>query len=324
MIVAMALLLTLFNEPPIEGDPALLEVMRDAQRSFQGRYPQGEMSYTAESGVVEGGEEKPQVRVQGKLVWNETKIRFRGEMRSYVSPPEVKESNLDPVHVYDMIRDEKTMSIHWIKPNIVRISDPAKVGPPHLSDLTPEKSWSGLAKETPWIHFMGPHPEKPQSGVKRYVVKRLDDDQIELVSEGLDGWRLRLVASREVEGQIIEVHLEYASSSQSYLTRYRWARDTQGRLYLAEKAIRDTYDSPIDKRAITVFRKHNVTHFNPDYRAAPSVFDHAALKRIAGAQIEDNIAGKSYTVGGKKPKDTTREGLDRLIDEVKSRGFARP
>lgn len=323
MIVAMALLLTLFNEPPIEGDVALLELMRDAQRSFQGRYPQGEMSYTVESGVVEGGEEKLQERVQGKLVWKGTKIRFQGETRSYVLPPGVKESDLDPVHVVDMIRDERVMSIHWIKPNIVRISDPAKVGPPRFSDLTPEKSWSGLAKETPWIHFIGPHPEKPQSEVKRYVVKRLGEDRIELVSEGLNGWRLRLVASREAEGQIVEVHLEYATSSQSYFTRYRWARDTQGRLYLAEKTIRDTYASPIQKRTITGFKRHNITHFDPDHRITPSDFDHAALKRIAGAQIEDNISGKSYRVG-KKPKDTTREGLDQLIDEVKSRGFSRP
>ncbi len=322
----MLLLIILMAGPAIEGDANLLALMQDAQRAYENRYPRGELTAEVEVGFV--GSKNPSQVVDGRLTWDGKKSLFRGNRWSNPKTAEFPEGHPQTA-VFAMIRDEKTISSHGLKAKIVRIASTSKVGPPPYDPVPPDEGWFGQKEATrPWIELLGPHPSMPQDGVKRYVVKRLDDDRIELTREDHDGSRLRWVASQRDDGQIVEHECDSATTVDRAHSRYRWARDAKGRLYLAESEYDWTHISPpnaFDKEERTVhwYKKYKTTAFNPDLRPDPSLFNNASFKSLPGVRVEDEVAGKTYRTGD-LPAKTIESGLDGLVEGVRSKGFARP
>jgi hypothetical protein len=322
MIIMIISIMLLVDEPLVEGDRALLQAMRDAQRSLEGRYPRGELSGSTEMGIV--GEKDPQLRVEGRLVWNGPKFRFQGTIRNYKPPPGADAAQFDPVVSIDMIRDEKTMSTYWMKARNVRVVLSAKEGAFPHTDLRPDVNWFGRNEVgRPWVQLLGPHPDMPQDAVKQYSVNRLDADKIELLREDANGSRLRWIASQESDGQIVEHEARAAASSERFKVRCQWARDSKARVYLLQSDLERTYDDPKSKHPVNLYRTYKTTSFNPDFRPPDSLFNQSDLTRIEGTRVDDEVAKRTYRVG-KEPREQTETGLNGLADEVRARGFAGP
>jgi len=260
--------------------------------------------------------------MEGEVCWSENKWRFAGVRTSIQTGPadNPRRKDFEPKSPVESIVDGSEYIAYYPNGKVVRIELVSKVGPDPLMIRPPNEWWYGDGRR--WIILLGPHPSLPQDSIKRYRAQRLDDNRVELIREDRSGARFRFVASLRDDGNIIEVRgTDPVSDIRELDETYTWSRDSKGRCYLAKSSKRLKCKSKTYGKLVDLCTQFECDFFDADYDPAPSTFSLKSLQLPPRTRVDDNVGNRHFRMGA-APVVSVVEQLDRLVTELKTRGFA--
>jgi hypothetical protein len=307
-----------FQGPAIEGDVALVQILRDAQRANIDALETGSLR----ARVIAKTSKTAPIRVAVSLVWSGDRAYWEFDERQEVP------RKTDPSHLEPMIRrcrmtfDGSEFSLYLMSQGspgrVVIFSDADfhNTVPSYMHvDQRPSRRWTKLGSGgRPWAELLGPHPNFKQPVRKwliqqlsggRVLVERHDDDEGAGIS--------RITASLELAGNVIET--SYKSASQSHESSHTWRKSSEGVVLLD----RELHKS--DFGGITSETELVVESVDLQPVIAPNQFEFGALKVRDGATVDDKIRRRRYTHAGRVVNQELLEGIARTLRES---GFAAP
>jgi hypothetical protein len=300
---------------PIDGDPKLLLMMRDAQHANADRYPFGEAEVIAEIGRPGG---PPHRRVEALVRWDGDKQRLTCVFTDRGTPPGESEPRLFKSRCDLIYRDNRSV-LYDPDHRKMTISPISKLGHYDLTQLRPQDWWYGKVKGegTTWADEMDQMLRRPPEFLRQVRVRRLGGEQVEVVRDSGAAGRYRLVSSLVDDGNPVLFEMDVLESDFDEKRSYVWSRDERGRCYL--KSCR------VDRRTGKggIWLHYEVVRFDADKRPPQSAFEDRAIQIAPGTVVDDQIAGRRRRIGD-RPVEETSASLDRLVPELKSRGFAAP
>jgi|GEM_PF-5259392 len=321
LTILLAVTLSAQTSPPVQGDPALIEILQTAQKANENRYPHGRLRLTAEH--KNSDPKAPSLQLEGTLIWNGDHYRCEGVLTNSALPPE------DPINTQSAKRgsfifistNSKTITCS-LRSKIVRIDPASNSGPPALVPGPPRESWYRIGNR-PLIELLGPHPNFPQTKIASYFVERTGNDQITLTRKSLANNVMKAKASLSHDGNIIELVSERSDGSWSK-DLFHWAFNSEGKLYVSElRHEAYMFIQLEDKGWSRYYTVTKTSEFDPRYRPPEGLFEIGSLSLPPGTKVEDSILKKTYRIGG-EPLDSMIDQLPSLIELMKQNGFAKP
>ena len=293
--------------PPVEGDADLFEAVADAHDACLGRYPHGTMEVFAERGELEPL--RPDVRVECKFDWLGTNHHVKGRFTNFLTQKDGKTK--EATDEIETVLSEKLYQVYDATLHHLRICSP-NAGLIPLTKLQPDRSWYTILGQ-PWTFPL--RDPGYQAEVERYEVRRPDAKTVEIVSFRKGGVTETTKASLDWDWHVVEYHIRDAQKGDASGT-FLWDRDRKGRVFLRERM------ATMPARGARIYEKLRVKSFDPDYQPPKSLFL-SRIKPAAGTTVDDEIAHRRYRVGD-TPVEAMGNRLDKLIELMRSEGFARP
>jgi hypothetical protein len=306
---------------PPDGEKSL-EVLRLAQQANAGRYPHGELQATLRWGQY--GKLEYHSRAETRLVWSDDRLwadALNSGRHNHEFTFEPGKSN----HEYWIVERQRVLCF---EPGAKRvfIASPTSLQPgPHVL-VSPSAWWYGrICWVGPsWREVLDPQnwwandAKGTDAEYPAYSVTSKSNDLIEVVVKyARYKAERRLRFSLASDGNPVEYTYAEPAPERTVKGACEWARDSQGRLYLARRKHEETYANG-DFR---VYHEYAVNSFNPDYAPDAQQFTIASLKLPAGTVVRDEISRKTRRIGD-RPVQAVVESLDPLIELMRSRGFA--
>ena len=309
--------------PPVDGDPILLLAIRDAQQANVERYPFGEIEAIAEIGTVG----KPaQRRVEALVRWDGDFQRLTGTFADLNRDPGGGESKYFKQSFELIYRGDRSV-MYVPEGRLMTIWNTSKGAPISLTRLRPQDWWYGKlnGEEPHWAERLDLMLRLPPESLRYIRVRRLDEDRVEVSRDaGADArvpGSFRNVFSLEDEGNLVSRDLTDPRHGFKENRKYVWGLDSKHRYYLKSCRIeRHTHDTQrrLDSHD---YWTYEVTRFDSDARPPKPIFEDGAIKLATGTLVDDNTTGKRRRIGD-WPAEDIGAILDRLVPELKSRGFA--
>ena len=300
-------------------DTNWLELLKVAQKSTQGRFPQGEAKVVLREGQT--GKVNVHNYYDCHVIWSGAKVwtsidKWRVESRN--SFP------LEPCFDREVWIVDGLKSILFAPLNgSVVTSSIVDGGPPLRSRLSPDFSWFGPwgGEGSPWITLLDPRLITRVDNTKiTYKTKSLSSDLIEVRRE--DGHlksSMVMVFSLEKDGNLVRSDLKMPSNKYEIHETCEWKKDSSGAWFLS-KRIEDMVQHLHDDFA-TLYKEYETISFDASHLPKPSRFKLESLKLPGGTTITDT-SGKMIQRVGDPPVQTVVGELDRLSDRMRSQGFA--
>ncbi len=309
------------ESPPVVGDPSLLIMMRDAQHANEGRYAWGEADVIAEIGRRG---EPPLRRVVANVRWDGDQQRIIGTSIDRGTPPGESAPRIFKGS-FDLIYRDGRSVVYDPDSRVMTISAISQGGQFLLTQLRPQDWWHGKinGEGRLWSEQFDTILRRPPEFLRHVRVRRLGDDQIEMIRDsGAAGW-YRLVSSLRDDGNLVLVEMVIPESDFEEKQSYRWTRDERGRCYLKSCRVERHAPKRDGRSTGGLYLNYDVTRFDPDQHPAQSTFEDRSIRVAPGTVVDDRITGKRRRIGD-RPVEGMNAALDRLVPELKSRGFAAP
>lgn len=300
-------------------DEERLTLLRNAQRSCEGRYLEGELTVRLRWGqtgkVTIHNYAEARVIWSGEKSWSEV---VRRGVRGRDQPPEG-----EPFEHQQWIVDDVKAIQYVPHSRRVFITRNATEEPPLEARLAPADCWFGRwgGKGTSWVQLLDPRMITLVDNSKiRYAIRELPNRQLEVArrDDNLKS-EARLVFALRDDGNVVKYDLRMPSSRYTRRGRCDWVRDAQGRCYLARRE--EEFEQETEHGRAAVYTIYETTHFNPDLHADPKLFRLESLKLPIGTQVEDSGTGRRWRTGD-QPIDGVAERLGSLAERMRMRGFA--
>lgn len=304
----------------VAGDDPDLALIRSAQHANIGRFPQGELKATFRIGQT-APVEKHDVH-HCLVVWSGDRIWTSVESWVDHRHSEI-DTSMPPARTGQWIVDRGRSYVYSPVAQRVTITPASGMEPPTEAKLSPTLSWfSPLGSPERTWHWYLTLNERIGPGGPRVIFEtsRPRGDQVAVLISSLGHPpTARMVFSLPDDGNLVKYEGTYPESGLIESCECRWARDTSGAVYLKQNEI--TIDSKKPGREGTIYKKLEVTHFNPRHSVSADRFSLSSLKLPPGTVIDDQITGRTSRVGD-RPTQSVLGQLDSLIGEMQSRGFA--
>jgi hypothetical protein len=307
--------------PPVLGDQALLDVLREAQKANKDRYPHGRLTVELESGIV--GDEKPGEVYRTTIEWNGVASHAFGVLRlpkRKIKQPQGLEDS-KPI-VFESIVDRAYNARAFETGKIVLFDALDRVSAMPQVMVRPDQLWYGESR--PWVELLGPHPNFPQDNVQNYRVESMPGGLVSVFRTNKNGSGLEIIASLQDDGNIISCDPVNGKTQKKITYKYKWERDSAGNCFLREYNVKMIDLKPGSKEEyVTGYRHYRIIDFDPNFIPPATSLDPTALLKKEGYHIQNNVTGKRFT--NRPTTDTTqRDMLEKLILEMRKRGFAAP
>ena len=310
------------ESPSVNGDPNLLLMIRDAQHANKDRYPFGEIQVVAETG--ENGGPAPHRRIEALVRWDKDQQRING---AFADPSEDKAGGKKKLlaQTFKLVYRDHRSVMYVPEQRLMTISDVGKWGHLPLTQLLPQDWWYGKlnGEGQSWAERCDLMLRLPPEVLRHIRVRRLSEDRVEVSRDAGAHGSFRQVSSLRDDGNVILDQSADLVNGVEEKRAYVWSRDARSRCYLKSCRIERHFHKRQDRGEGTVYWTYEVTRFNPDMHPPQAIFEEGAIKIAPGTIVDDRIAGRRRRVGD-RPIEDMGELLDRLIPELKSRGFAAP
>jgi len=305
---AIGALVFVFEDPVIEGDLALIDLIRSAQESNLSQFPRGEMRVERRT-ILNPGSRKIE-RILER--WEDDKAYWE------FSEVFQREEGEPGVYSGRMIRNGLTYTLYrhagHFPGDVLVCTDADFHGRAPLDlEVRPDYSWARAVESRRWEELLGPHPKMPNVA-RKWKIDHGRDDSVSIKRYDHQGnGTLTITASLQFSGHVI--HTEYNGEEQVSERTIEWRLDDRGRTVLSR-------DSSIDKHVLpkrTSERTLIVHSLDTEVEFAPEQFTDVALNIRRGAVVEDRLRQRVYTFGGRSVDQAI---LDRLANRIASEGFA--
>jgi len=305
----------------VEGEPALLQVLRDAHHANSKAFPHGEMRVEAELGDL--GFKSIERHVLGLVRWDGDEARVTGEIVHHVPK---KDGSIDIVkEKFDVLYNKKRRLFYIEDQKRLQVSEVVEGKFPMLTRLRPDEWFYGTidGEGTSWAKMLDIFVQHPTEYLRHWRVLRLDGDQVELTYDGKaeHPGSSRTVFSLKEDGNVVKVEKSDPIAGLSEDSTYLWERARGGGWYPRMVRITKTFRPTKDIANPGSDLRYQVLAFDPTVRPPRSIFADSAIRPAPGSFVEDERTGKRSRIGDKQVESIV-PSLDGLVREVKSRGFA--
>jgi len=312
--------------PPLEGDPALVEYLRDAQTSNLASLRSGKMKV-----AVKLTNDDQIAELEADLEWAGSDIHWKYRLSDPDGLFEQGKRQAGPLSElpweYMMITSDKIYM--YVAQQRRLYIDYAKHFNFAYMELIPIHCWYrccspflGHAGGRPWVEMIGPHPAFPPLPGMKYRISREGGDVIRQIREDPDGGLLEAVFSVDLCGNVVRAsYLSKSKTSPSFWLTQDWKRRSDGVCVLSSCDYREGF---VPRRVDARFR-YQLTVSGVDLVTVPrSRFSLSAFTSLAPKNtiVQDRTTNRSSLINPEAPLPTSL--LEELAKTVRSRGFAKP
>lgn len=322
LLVCIACYSVAGGAPPVEGDGALLELLRSAQETNATLYPRGRLSVEATfvSRTFEGEERRTQVT--GYLVWDGENT-YRDFVRLDQNPTYTQRK------LVSSIDSDNKRIVHVPDRSALETYEGPSAKVPRIYRLRPDELWFRLERETEWKLVLS--PTHLAEFVEKYLVRRLDEDRVLVERHHADDSVFRIEASLRTGGNIVRYELSQPNEVRKGMWadgRFHWAKHSSGVWYLKQyDYMRSFSNNPQEPDHVYSMV---VTDFDPNPSIPRSRFEMASLDLAAGTMVTeygpDNREKNAYRIGDAAPpaEGVEEEVFENLARKLRDKGFASP
>lgn len=309
--------------PPIEGDAALLRVLRDAQSTNAARFERGVLRATAEERTRE-----LITRAEARVTWDGPRTYWNCSLsRTVAEPgPEMGRLSEEPRQV-DMIETPENYIWYSREDTLLQMVPDRSRTYDRTMRMRPEQTWFVFEPHdgTRWSELLDPafvadHVEK--------LVLRQDGDNVVLERVYDFGSVMTVVGSLTQGGNIVRYHCDAPADARPgtfSLERrgtYEWEQDDRGEWRLSTMQYSQFPPGQEDDPSYSY--RLTVHEFDPDPVIARDRFELASLKVAPGTKVQEfGPRHRTYRLGAEE-KRVGEEVLDTLAGKMRERGFAVP
>jgi hypothetical protein len=273
----------------VAGEPALLNVLRDAQRAKLGGFPHGEMQVMTEQGYRRPGEQIAR-RVEALVKWDGEESYAIGTVADYMENERRTKSQ-----PFEVLYNKKRRLYYLPDAKLERITQVEEGKFPPLTRLRPDEWWYGNidGEGNTWVERLDGFVRMPTDVLRHCHILRLDDDRIEFVREGggdIPG-RFRAVFSLSKGGNVLKFEMFDPSSGIRAEYDYTWDRAKGGGWYPVNAQITYHFPAARGSEAFERFHRYEVRSFDPTVRPPQSTFADSAIRPRAGTVVEHGHPG---------------------------------
>jgi hypothetical protein len=308
-----------------DGRASDLEVIRSAQAAALQMYPSGTMRLQSLQRSVVNGQQASENRLEGQIVWSGDAVFGDATLTSVEKDKKPQTWQERRIRRPNM----RAVMLADIPALYVSVGD-GRILPDHVLDYRPDQLWFGFERfcEQTWHSLLS----APVSSRRRYTVTE-DGDLVRILIESLDNppeWtKLDAVFSLPMRGMATRFSCSMPGGK-SQMSRessgtLEWNTLPDGRPVLRRYAFVAT-EHEKDVSRVTEFEMH-VLEFDPDAKIPDSRFELASLDIEPGTMVEENGPNgliRRYKWGNEPTDPEGKLRLNKLADELKREGFARP
>jgi hypothetical protein len=302
----------------VAGEPALLDVLRDAQMVNLSGFSHGEMQVVVEQGFNKTGEDVDR-RVEALVRWDGEECYAIGTVADYLEIEHKMKSQ-----PFELLYNKKRR-LYYLKTSKLLRSNPIVDGKfPPLTRLRPDEWWYGKidGEGSTWMERLENFGRMPTEILRHCRIRRLDDDRIEQTREGggeIPG-KFRTVYSLSRGGNVLEFEMFDPASQIRAKHEYNWESANGGGWYPASAKMTYHFPATRGSAAGDRFHRYVVRSFNPTVKPPRSIFSDSAIHPAPGTIFDDGVSGRRVRIGDSN-QDSVVDSLDGLVKEAKSRGF---
>ncbi len=271
----------------IAGEPALLDVLRDAQRAKAGAFPHGEMRVVVTQTLI--GADSPMRRVEARVRWDGDECHATGTVGDY--SPKDRKMDTGP---FELLYNKRRRIFYLSDVPLMRISKIEEGRYPPLTRLRPDEWWFGNV-DGGGFTFLGDldrFVQRDTEILRHCRIERLDGNRVELSRDGggRNPGRFRSVYGLIQDGNLLEQEKFYPNGMTEQ-RQYLWERAKGGGWY--PKTISITRRFPPRARTMSegYSYRYEVLSLDATLRPPKSVFSDSAIKAAPGTDIYDGSEG---------------------------------
>ena len=308
---------------PVDGDIALLELLRERQQGNLTGFPHGkatiELSVTYSYIGVDGQSiAKQEVRSMAVDVeWLGDQYRAVGDWWMNSTVPE---ESTGRTRMALCRNDRMAFTLSYERPSAELY--PLSQSDGSVASIGTPRSW--VMHPIDWIALIGKPNQTtgPVPDLKRRSVE-LEGERIRLRQHyefDTGPGEVVVDASTEMEGQIVHYHSMHNGKLRKEVD-YGWTTDAKGRAMLTRKSCRLWDVEDVDEPTGIV--EMTVRSFDLSYRPSPQRFTLRGLDPPRGTVVCDQVLNKRYMIGSPAASSTSSfsDKLEQVIGQVRDRGF---
>ncbi len=312
--------------PPLVGDPALIELLRDAQATNLAALRSGTMTVRVEWSMPAIDRS---VSMEGTMEWTDDRSLWKYRIvdpQGVVTGARGRGTTMagQPWH-YQLRVDGNLISYEPDEATLWVVSEQGRLL--RFFELSPTDTWfrccapMGRQGGRPWAELIGPHPKFPPDYVESFEVAREGVSRVRLVRHDRDGSTSTSIFDLALCGNVVESRYESRVYAATHVT-YGWEKLPGGPCVLRSYVYESSVEGSPDKKA-SVF-KMDVDSIDVATPIPPSRFTQASLRRLLPENItvQDMIANR--TIRPKPAAALSTLQLDSLARRVRSEGFLKP
>lgn len=304
---------------PVEGDRELLKFLYDAQVSNLGLYPRGKLSAHCEHYQELGLHWEGDV----ELEWDGGQTYYHLNYRNR------KEEKFRVAEFVELSDRAFAFSNGASGPRLSRFSAMAQRVTPEVARLRPQDGWHLPLMRPDFSEFAEYLDEDCKGEIyavvgKFVVVQEGDIVRVERHTEG--GWIFEMTINLAANANIVKYHQSNPGEAAGLFNpmngTFDWADDGHGGFYMKRH---EWSLGPGNWEESPQHGRIEVSFFDPNPKIAADRFTEAAFKLPPGTTVVEHVGNsqKQFRLGDPPPEDDDAR-LQRVSEELKSDGFAKP
>ncbi len=303
------------SEVVIEGDSALIDVVRSAQATNRSNYPRGELEADVDSLVG-----TLQYTAHVTLIWDKGGTYWKYHQQEILKTREPSEQD------GEIIEAESPAQIFYSpKARLLQVCAAKKLSYGDHLNLRPDRAWFGHRLLFDFDQMFDPafNPVYTRRFVIRQEQQEIHVDRY--FGDDDDAGCIRFVVSMDHGGNVIAFDSvdPQGSAAPWYRGRYGWAESAQGVWYVEKmKLERSTAGSPDE---VDFSLDIAVVRFEPEPTIEPARFTRESLKIEPGTKVEEydlsNKLARKYRYG--QAEEYSQEQLEVLSSVLRGGRFAK-
>ena len=319
------------DDVPGPHDPALFDVVMDAQTVQVGRTPHGAITYRAVFTLNAMGE-KPQreAEIAGRVVWRDDRYFWTYRVRNPTGlNGEGSGGSDEPVETqpisYRVEADGVLMA--YTPYNNVLGMIPKQAGS-YLFSVMPDRGWyiclpTNQPGGRPWSEMIGPNSPALSEGSK-LTIRRSDGEKIVQLREDPSGFLVEITFSLNACGNVTSLRSGMNLDRPSQEAEYTWRSLEDGRCALVK--VRTANAGEPAKNRPGYAYELEIQEFDPDYLPPLETFSVASMLErvprdtlVLDRRSKDQAQWQKYRIDGSDP--SLRPDRKDFKETIKAEGF---